>query len=260
MSLADECRNLSPDISSRSTAGVRFLSAGLSGSRRSARAISVAIAAGLILCAAWSSWPNMKVAGATNSRASIAIDYPLNNSVFPPDMEAPTFQWRDSAEGGVRWQIDVTFDDGSQSLHVTSNGEGLKIGAIDPRCISANNKLPTLTAEQATAHTWKPDTATWVAIREHAVDHAASVSISGYADANAGEALSREVRQLSVSRDPVGAPIFYRDVPLMPSATEKGVIKPLANLLEQKMNNRPIFCALQVLSRITPRMSPCGKD
>jgi hypothetical protein len=34
--------------------------------------------------------------------------------------------------------------------------------------------------------------------------------------------------QLTVSRDPVGAPIFYRDVPLMPSATEKGVIKPLA--------------------------------
>ena len=29
------------------------------------------------------------------------------------------------------------------------------------------------------------------------------------------------------SKDPVGAPIFYRDVPLMPSETEKGVIKPL---------------------------------
>ena len=28
--------------------------------------------------------------------------------------------------------------------------------------------------------------------------------------------------------DPVGAPIFYRDVPLMPSETEKGIIKPLA--------------------------------
>ncbi len=29
------------------------------------------------------------------------------------------------------------------------------------------------------------------------------------------------------SKDPVGAPIFYRDVPLMPSETEKGIIKPL---------------------------------
>ncbi len=33
---------------------------------------------------------------------------------------------------------------------------------------------------------------------------------------------------MSVSADPVNAPIFYRDVPLMPSETEKGFIKPLA--------------------------------
>ena len=33
---------------------------------------------------------------------------------------------------------------------------------------------------------------------------------------------------IRTSKDPVGAPIFYRDVPLMPSETEKGVIKPLA--------------------------------
>jgi len=32
----------------------------------------------------------------------------------------------------------------------------------------------------------------------------------------------------TTSKDPVGAPIFYRDVPLMPSETKKGVIKPLA--------------------------------
>lgn len=47
--------------------------------------------------------------------------------------------------------------------------------------------------------------------------------------------------QLTVSRDPVGAPIFYRDVPLMPSATEKGVIKPLASsaipLIEWRMRD-----------------------
>ena len=33
---------------------------------------------------------------------------------------------------------------------------------------------------------------------------------------------------IRTSKDPVGAPIFYRDVPLMPSETEKGIIKPLA--------------------------------
>ena len=47
--------------------------------------------------------------------------------------------------------------------------------------------------------------------------------------------------KLSVSTDPVGAPIFYRDVPLMPSETEKGFIKPLATsaipLIEWRMRN-----------------------
>ncbi len=241
MSLVDEFRDPLQEARCRSTAGERFPGAGVSGSNRSARAIPLAIAAGFILCAAFFSWPNMEVAGASDSRAGIVVDYPLNNSVFPPDMEAPTFQWRDPAKGAVRWLIDVTFDDGSLPLHVISKGEGLKIGEIDPRCISPNNKLPTLTADQAAAHTWKPDAATWAAIRKHAVDHAATISISGYAEANAEEPLSRGDMRLSISRDPVGAPIFYRDVPLMPSATERGVIKPLASsavpLIEWRMRN-----------------------
>jgi len=33
---------------------------------------------------------------------------------------------------------------------------------------------------------------------------------------------------IQTSKDPVGAPIFYRDVPLIPSELQKGVIKPLA--------------------------------
>ena len=39
--------------------------------------------------------------------------------------------------------------------------------------------------------------------------------------------MSRGRVSIRTSTDPVGAPIFYRDVPLMPSDGEKGVIKPL---------------------------------
>ena len=222
-------------------AGANRLNTGTTGWHRAGRALAVAFAACLALFAAWRSEPVKTVAGATNSPAGITVDYPLNGSVFPPDMEAPAFQWRDAAEGAVRWQIDITFGDGSAPLRVASKGEGVKIGEIDPRCISSSNKPPTLTAEQAAAHTWKPDAATWAAIRRHALEHAATISITGYAEANAKEPLSRGAMQLTVSRDPVGAPIFYRDVPLMPSATEKGVIKPLASsavpLIEWRMRN-----------------------
>jgi hypothetical protein len=139
------------------------------------------------------------------------------------------------------WRIDVTFGDGSTGLHVLSNGERMKIGEIDPRCVSSSNKLPARTLEQAATHTWKPDTAVWATIRERAVEHSATVTIIGYADAGQGQPLSRGAMQLSISRDPVGAPIFYRDVPLMPSASEKGVIKPLASsavpLIEWRMRD-----------------------
>src|ERR1035441_4592930 len=74
--------------------------------------------------------------------APIVIDYPANGSVFPPDMAAPTFLWRDPASGSVSWRIDVSFADGSPALHVTSTGERMQIGEIDPRCVSPNNRPP----------------------------------------------------------------------------------------------------------------------
>jgi hypothetical protein len=185
------------------------------------------MAACLILCAALFSGLKNTVAGAMDFPATITIDYPLNGSVFLPDMGAPTFEWRDGAESALRWQIDVRFDDGSPFVRLASSGERLKIGEIDARCVSANNKPSTLTPEQSAAHTWKPDAAIWSAIREHAVEHSATITIEGYKNGSETEPLSRGAIQLTVSRDQVGAPIFYRDVPLVPSATEKGVMRPL---------------------------------
>ena len=158
----------------------------------------------------------------------ILIDYPLNGSVFPPDMEAPTFLWRDPAVNADAWTVDVTFANGSAVLHVDAKGERMHVGEIDPRCISANNKLPELTPEQAGAHTWKPDAATWTAMKKQAGSGAVTITIHGYASADGRQAVSSGAMQMHVSADPVNAPIFYRDVPLMPSETEKGFIKPLA--------------------------------
>jgi len=177
----------------------------------------------LAAAAVWLTGP----ASSQNPPAVVTIDYPGEGTLFPPDMEAPTFLWRDAAAGVERWRIDVTFADGSAPLHVNAKGELLKVGEIDPRCISANNKLPTLTAEQAADHTWKPDESTWSAIQKHSVAGAATVAINGVA-AKSSQAVSRGAMHLRTSVDPVGAPIFYRDVPLMPSKSEDGVIRPLA--------------------------------
>jgi tetratricopeptide (TPR) repeat protein len=158
--------------------------------------------------------------------ARITVDYPLDGSIFPPEIVPPTFLWRDAAPNASSWQIGVTFTDGSTAIQLKSEGEPLRIGEIDPRCVANTNQPPQLTPEQAAAHTWKPDAATWATIRQHSVERPATVTISGIRGGN--QTVSRGQVMIQTSKDPVGAPIFYRDVPLMPSELKKGEIKPLA--------------------------------
>jgi tetratricopeptide (TPR) repeat protein len=158
--------------------------------------------------------------------AAITIDYPLQGSIFPPEITPPTFIWHDSSKTAATWRIDVKFADGSPAIHAQPTGDAPKIGEIDPLCISSTNELPKLTPEQASSHTWIPDDATWATIKKHSVAGPATVTVTGVGQNAANEVSLGQVR-IHTSRDPVDGQIFYRDVPLMPSQTEKGVIKPL---------------------------------
>jgi Flp pilus assembly protein TadD len=161
---------------------------------------------------------------AAEKAASVTIDYPAQGSVLPPEFPPPTFLWRAVDDHATEWRIDVSFAGGARPIHLRSPGQGMKIGEIDPRCVADTNKPPELTPEQAAAHTWTPDASVWAAIKQDSVERAVTVTISPL---KGGQAARASVT-FTISKDPVGAPIFYRDVPLMPSATEKGVIKPLA--------------------------------
>jgi tetratricopeptide (TPR) repeat protein len=160
--------------------------------------------------------------------AAILVDYPEEGSIFPPGITPPTFLWRDSSNRASVWTIDVAFTDGWAGIRAQSAGERLRIGEIDPRCVSPTNELPKLTPQQAAARTWIPDAATWEVIERHSTEHPATITITGFQDEHLDHRVSRGAVVIQTSRDPVGAPIFYRDVPLMPVETEKGVIKPLA--------------------------------
>ena len=158
----------------------------------------------------------------------IVIDYPFAGTLFPADMAAPTFLWRDPSPAADSWRIDLQFASGAPALHLTAKGEFLKVGEIDKRCISNTNKLPELTPEEAADHTWKPNAETWAAIKKNAGTGAVTVAIHGLSAASANQEVSHGQMELRVSADSVNAPIFFRDVPLMPSDAEKGFIKPLA--------------------------------
>ncbi len=184
-----------------------------------------------VVVATVSTFASQPRAGPTAPRArldTITIDYPLQGSIFPPEITPPTFIWRDAAEHSTRWRIDFTFGDDSPSIRVESRGEPMRVGEIDPRCVSETNELQKLTPQQAAAHTWTPDTETWEIFKKHSLADAAAVTITGFSESQPHKALSRGQVAIQTSKDRVGAPVFYRDVPLMPSATAKGIIQPLS--------------------------------
>ncbi|NWF86005.1 MAG: PD40 domain-containing protein [Bryobacteraceae bacterium] len=128
------------------------------------------------------------------AQTRIAVEYPLYGSVFPPDIAAPTFHWRDTS-AAVRWSIEG--EPGRQTVRGS-----------------------------ASARSWRPERLQWESIKSASASKWMTLAIRGFDAAN--EEVSRGSVRLMTLPDPVGAPIFYRDVPLMPSQTRPGVIKPLA--------------------------------
>jgi len=170
------------------------------------------------------------------SEPGITVDYPRDGSIFPPEITPPTFLWRQSDVTAKTWQIDVVFADGAKPIRVISQGEGMRIGEIDPLCATNNNKLPFLTPKQAAAHTWKPDGQSWETIKQHSVKAPARVILTGLDQA--GHPVGQGQVTLSTSKDPVGAPIFYRDVPMSPFAGAEHVVQPLAPSMLYMINWR----------------------
>jgi tetratricopeptide (TPR) repeat protein len=158
--------------------------------------------------------------------AEVIVDYPLDESIFPPEMIAPTFLWHDKAEEADRWLVDVSFAGDSSRLYLLVPGLPPPQGEIDPTAISDTNEVYQPTPYQASAKAWKPSAEIWEAIKTHSVAGPASVTFFGYRQDDPKRVVSRGGMTLSTSRDPVGAPIFYRDVPLIPVSTDK-IIMPL---------------------------------
>ncbi|MFP5234699.1 MAG: tetratricopeptide repeat protein [Acidobacteriota bacterium] len=153
--------------------------------------------------------------------APLALDYPLNGSVFPPEITAPTFLWHD-ATPATRWVITIEFAHAAP-LRVQTEGKLFEGGPID----AAAGLPPELTKEQRSTHTWTPEAAIWAQFKHKTIDAPARITMEGFAGGQTNP-ISRASIQISTSSDPVGAPIFYRDVPLMlPAADQKGPITPL---------------------------------
>ncbi len=156
------------------------------------------------------------VVSATSPLAAITIDYPPASAVLPPEIPPITFRWRDESNSVAVWGIRISFADGSPDLEVKTPGDRMQVGEIDRRCISPLNELPVLTPEEQAGRIWVPGERLWAEIKKHSRSGAV-ITVTGYSDQAAMQAVSSGRSTFSTSEDPVGAPIFYRDVPLIPA-------------------------------------------
>lgn len=178
---------------------------------------------------------------AVSQQARLFIGYPSEGSIFPPEITPPTFLWHEERDSAARWVVEVQFGDHSAPLRIDVAGEHQRMGEIDPQTAKGAQVVP-LTAEQLAMRTWKPDAETWARIKQHSVKSPATFRIEGYAANGGDRPVCAGSVTITTSTDPVGAPVFYRDVPLMiPPPSEKGVIQPLPQsaipLIKWKLRN-----------------------
>jgi tetratricopeptide (TPR) repeat protein len=113
----------------------------------------------------------------------LEITYPLDETLFPPDIVAPTIIWIDETKGAGQWQVLLRFD---------GKEEVLRFPAAEPR--------------------WRPTEEDWAEIKRLSTANDAQVAIVGIGPQ--GVAISSASVRIRTSTDPVGDSIFYREVPL----------------------------------------------
>jgi hypothetical protein len=115
--------------------------------------------------------------------ADIALEHPLDGTLFPPEMASPVFRWKDAASGASRWLVRVAFADGGPVLH-------------------ALVRRPQ----------WTPQPQEWEGLKRRSLEQDAHVVILGVGWGGRGKVRSRAILSFRTSKDPVGAPLFYREV------------------------------------------------
>ncbi|MFH1881270.1 MAG: tetratricopeptide repeat protein [Planctomycetota bacterium] len=115
----------------------------------------------------------------------LTIRYPLNETLFPPEIVPPTFHWEDANSTSDRWLISISFhdDQGRMNFFVRETQ-------------------------------WTPKPAQWEVIKKRSLENHAMVTILGINRWSRGKILSAGRISIKTSKDQVGAPLFYREVNL----------------------------------------------
>jgi hypothetical protein len=117
--------------------------------------------------------------------SEVAMLYPGDETVFPPEIVPCKFSWRDGGGKANAWLVLFEFPDDRGRLAFSS---------------------------QQTE--WTPAPADWETIKKRSRGKSAKVTVLGFRRDAPAQILSRGQVRISTSEDEVGAPLFYREVNL----------------------------------------------
>ena len=117
--------------------------------------------------------------------AALTIRRPADGTLFPPESVPPEFQWDDDTSTSNTWLVSIMFQDGQRPVNV-----------ITGQC------------------QWRPGQGQWESIKQRSLEKEAQVTILGMKRRIATRILSAGQISISTSEDPVGSPLFYREVNL----------------------------------------------
>ncbi|MHC4326674.1 MAG: hypothetical protein ACYSWW_00975, partial [Planctomycetota bacterium] len=116
---------------------------------------------------------------------ALAIHRPLDETLFPPEIVPPTFHWEDGNSRSNIWLVSVKFQGGQAPINIIAHESR-----------------------------WTPEQAQWEAIKKRSLEREAQVTILGINHRITTRILSAGRISIKTSKDPVGAPLFYREVNL----------------------------------------------
>jgi len=114
----------------------------------------------------------------------LTINYPLDETLFPPEIVPPTFRWNDNS-GSDTWLVNIDFQDNEGGMNVLTNESR-----------------------------WTPEHQQWQIVKKRSLEKDARVTILGVNQQSPTKISSAGRIKIRTSKDEVGAPVFYREVNL----------------------------------------------
>lgn len=152
-------------------------------------------------------WNSYKI---TPPSQSLHIIYPLNNTLFPPDITPPTLVWKDPAKQSDAWIINIQWPENGSFTEIIKNTNKYKI----------------------LAHLWKNITSNYI-------EESILITVIGFNKKAPLTILSASTITINISKDPVNDSIFYREVKLPFSEAFKDLPSLRWRLGSISTNKRP---------------------